>query len=261
MGRLHVWRRRQKTSTINGGGSSKREYGGEITIDTSIQIGIQVLPKPILAHIHRCIKDRPNIPHVYHVTDLLYCLHKEYYKRKNPGQNNFTDESAFNIYRGQTFDKLWSILFDVNQETYTIQRDGVTVSGTFDFLYDDLGEEYLYDLKMPASVFYRKQKGAGKFYKQQVQAYLAIVHANGMHLHIKKARVLMIAEDFVADQVEGDDDAILKYLWKRAFILDGALNKESPKTLPFVDKSDPEEGWQCNPEYCGFASECEKVKT
>jgi len=221
----------------------------------NVEIGIQVVPQPIIQHIQRCIKDRPNLPHVYHVTDLIPCLRKEFYKRKNPGKNEFTSESAFNMYRGKTFDNMWSPLFEQNQESCLIQRDGITITGTFDFINEENNEKILYDLKMPSSVHFKKQNGAGSFYKMQVQAYLAMLHQNGKYLDVTKAKVLMIAEDFVTETVEADDETILKHLWKRAFALDAALNKESPKTL-----RGPEENWECNPKYCSFNEECKNEK-
>lgn len=70
----------------------------------------------------------------------------------------------------------------------------------------------------------------------------------------------MIAEDFVTDTVQANDEAIIEWLWGRAFLLDEALNRESPKTLPSPNLDDPEEKWQCNPDYCSYHDLCEKSK-
>ncbi len=221
------------------------------TKEVVVEEGIKVVPAPILQHIQRCIKGRPSLPHVYHVTDLLYCLRKEYFKRKTPTLKTLSEESAFNIYRGQTFDHLWSCLFDRNQETFVIQRNGITITGTFDFVYEENGEHCLYDLKMPASTYYKKQYGAGVFYHQQVQAYLAMMHENNVFLNVQKAHILMIAETFIRETVLADDKTIIDYLWIRAFELDQALMREQPKSL-----TGPEAKWECDPKYCSFTKQC-----
>ena len=205
--------------------------------------GLEYLPRPIIDYLRRSVHERPKIPHVYHVTELLYCLRKAYYRRKFP-DGNYSLKSLWNIHRGSTFDGQWSPLFEVNQETFTVHRGGVTIQGTFDFLWVDQDEPVLYDLKMPASTYYKKQSGAGPFYVRQVQAYLAMAHANGEYLDVHRGRILMLAEDLVIEEV-AEDAEILDYLWSRAFKLDHALSAEDPSTL-----MGPEESWECSKDYC-----------
>jgi len=214
-----------------------------------MMIGLEYLPAPIVQYLRNSVRDRPKVPHLYHVTDLLYCLRKAYFRRKHPNGAKGV-KSLWNIVRGQTFDHLWSPLFEVNQRTYTVHRGGITITGTLDFIFSDQGERVLCDLKMPASTYYRKQYGASDFYQRQVQCYLAMAHANGDLLDIQKARILMLAEDLVVEDVQ-ENPEILDYLWTRAFRLDHALTRSKPDAL-----EGPEEAWECNPEYCEHYARC-----
>lgn len=214
-----------------------------------MKIGLEYLPQPIKDYLRRSVGRRPQLPHIYHVTELIYCLRKAYWRRVNPDSDGFSLKSQWNIFRGKTFDHLWSPLFEYNQGTYVVHRGGVSIQGTFDFLLAHDGEIYLYDLKMPASVYYSKNRGASEHYKIQVKAYLALAHTNGKLHGVHKARVMMLAEDLVIDEVEEDDD-VLGWLWERAFFLDHAITSHSLTNLP-----GPEYNWECNPDYCPASPE------
>lgn len=208
---------------------------------SSIKVGFKHLPEPIIRHLRKQIKSRPPKLHVYHVTELIYCLRKAYWNRTHPNKK-FNTRSLWNIYRGSTFDRQWSRLFKINQKTYTVTREGVTITGTLDFIFSQI----LYDLKMPASTALAKLVGAHTSYKRQVAAYLALAHENGELLHIKKARILMVAETVVVDEQKEWIGMLDKWLFPRAFLLDRALEEDDPSIL-----DGPEEKWECNPEYCG----------
>lgn len=213
-------------------------------------VGLENIPKPIVDYVRRVVGGRPNFAGVYHVTELCYCLRKAYFKRKYPDVawrhlcGNL--KSLFNIYRGRLFDEEWTKQFKINQRTFVVSRGGVSVVGTLDFVWDGV----LYDLKVPNSTFYKKKAGAGDGYRRQVQAYLAMAHAKGELLDVRRGCVLMFAEDLVLDFVE-PDDSVLDWLFDRAFRLDGALESGDPSGL-----EGPEMGWECNPDYCPFVGEC-----
>ncbi len=211
----------------------------------NLKIGFKHLPDPILRHLEKQIKHWKSKPHNYHVTELIYCLRKAYYKRTHPGQNNISVQGLININRGNTFDRQWTPLFKINQKNYRVTRLGVTISGTFDFVYDDGDGPVIYDLKMPGSTFYKKRSGAGRAYKRQVAAYIALAHENGELLDIHKARILMVAENVVVDEQKEWIGMLDDWLFPRAFLLDKALEEEDPSIL-----DGPEEKWECNPEYC-----------
>jgi len=159
-------------------------------------------------------------------------------------------KSLLNIYRGRTFDENWTGLFQENQRTFAVTRSNVTIVGTLDFIHDGV----LYDLKMPASVYYKKQSGAGQFYKKQVQVYLALAHLNDAFLDVHKARIMMIAEDAVIEEVKEEPD-VLQEVFGRAFKLDEALNIQDARLL-----KGPEEKWECDSKYCAFTKQCKRKK-
>jgi len=213
---------------------------------TGVLIGIEHLPAPIKTHMRRTFQSRPAIKHVYHVTELLYCLRKAYYRRM-ASENSIDDMGTWNIYRGNTFDNRWSPLFDKNQITLKSERKNITITGTLDFVwYDEKNmEKVLYDLKMPKNVYYRKSGGAGKFYTAQVQVYLAMAHENGELMDVHRCRVMMVADDLVIDEVPQKDE-ILDILWDRAYLLDEALETKNPSKL----KGPEDSAWECREDYC-----------
>ena len=215
-------------------------------VSNNILVGFDYLPTPIKQHMAQKLQNRPPIKKVYHVTEVLYCLRKAYYRRVLPKSEGINPEGVWNIYRGSTFDGLWSSLFPINQKTLVVEKEGITVTGTLDFIWidEETFEKCLYDLKMPKNIFYKKKSGAGKFYKEQVQSYLAMAHYNNELMDVHKARILMIADDVVAEEVK-ENDVILDYVMDRALLLDKAITTLNPKIL-----KGPEESWECDDLYC-----------
>lgn len=209
--------------------------------ETKIKVGFEHLPAPIVQHLQKTIFTRPVKPHHYHVTEIIYCLMKAWYRRTHPERTRWTTRSLWNICRGNTFDKKWTPLFGVHQKNYRVTKGGITITGTSDFLYNDGDGDVLYDLKMPASTFFKKREGAGQGYRHQVQAYLALAHDNGELTDTHRARVLMVAEDVVVEEVEEWEDMLDEYLWPRAQALDMALQAGVPTNLPST-----KETWECN---------------
>lgn len=221
--------------------------------DGDVKVGFEFLPKPISDFIKSSVNSRPTIPHVYHVTELLNCQRKAYFRRVYPKMNTFGMESKYNIFRGKVFDGLFSPLFNVNQKSLIVTQKGVSIVGTLDFVYfDNNGEKALFDLKIPKSTYYKVTNGAGRSYKLQVQSYLALAHSCGELLDVHKAFVLMCAEDIVREEVAENPD-ILGWLWNRAFLLDEALEKKDVSLL-----KGPEEEWECNSKYCPFTLICKQ---
>jgi len=223
--------------------------------DENIKTGLEHVPAPIVEHVRRVVGERPNLPKVYHITEVCYCLRKAFFKRLFPDKawrhlcGNL--KSLFNIYRGRLFDDVWTRQFKVNQRTLLVRGKGVFIVGTLDFVWDGV----LYDLKVPNSTFYKKRNGAGLGYRRQVQAYLAMAHSKGQLLDVHRCCVMMYAEDMVFDWVE-PDDKILDWILERAQRLDEALEKSDVSGL-----EGPEMGWECNPDYCPFVRECEEAKS
>ncbi len=208
---------------------------------TKILIGFGHMPTPIKEHLQRSLRNRINVKNVYHVTEILHCLRKAYLARTQPNDTKMNTSSSWHIYRGNTFDSTWSSLFEDNQKTYKVEREGKTIVGTLDFVWFDEGnfEKVLYDLKMPKNVFYRKKQGAGKFYTEQVQCYLAMAHENGKLLDVHRCRVMFVADDLVIAEVQMNDK-ILDYVFDRIFRLSNALDTED-----WADLEGPDEDWEC----------------
>lgn len=205
-----------------------------------VKTGFGNLPAPIVLHLQGAVTARLAQPHVYHVTELIRCLRSAWYRRVYPERVEWSTRSLWNIYRGNIFDGRFTSLFNTHQRTFRAVRQGVTITGTLDFVYDAGDGSVLYDLKMPANVEFKKIYGVGQIYRRQVQAYLALAHVNGELLDVHRARVLMVAEDVVVEEVEEQVDMLDLWLWPRAFALDAALRVGSPAGLPSA-----EEGWEC----------------
>jgi len=223
-----------------------------------ILIGYEHIPAPIKEHMLRTFENRINIKNVYHITEILYCLRKAYLARMHPNDIKMHPSSIWHIYRGSTFDAAWSPLFEINQRTYQVEREGKTVTGKLDFVWfdEEKFEKVLYDLKMPKHVYYRKKEGAGKFYTEQVQTYLAMAHENGELTDVHRCRVMFLADDLVIAEVPMNDK-ILDYVFDRVFKLSDALETKDSSKL-----EGPAEPWECKVPYCmapaWYREECAK---
>lgn len=206
----------------------------------TVKVGFENLPVNIIHHLQDAITVRPAQPHVYHVTELTTCLRKVWYKRTHPERVEWSVRSLWNVYRGSTFDEKWTSLFEIHQRNYRVESQGVTITGTMDFIYDDGGGAILYDLKMPANVEPKKIYGAGLGYRRQVQAYLALAHHKHELVDVHSARVLMVGADVVVEEVPEWPDMLDTFLLPRALALDAALRAGSPAGLPVA-----EERWEC----------------
>lgn len=215
-----------------------------------IETGYDLIPEPILDYIKNYNKKRPIIPHKYHVSSLVGCLAREYYRRTIGGEV-LSIQSLFNMFRGTLFDEAFTPLFEKNQKRYDVTIDKITLTGQYDFVWDGS----LWDLKIPKSVYYRKESGAGQHYLNQGKTYLAFAHYHGELLDIDKVRILMIAGDgVVRETVEADDENIMKTMFARATALDNDLERGKIKEI--LKFSVPEEPWECDSRICFYEEIC-----
>jgi hypothetical protein len=219
---------------------------------TKIVVGLKHLPKPIREYLLQSVSKRPVFPHVYHVSSLIGGARKLYYKRMFP-KDSVDLKNAWGMFRGNTFDELFTRLFEVNQKSYVVQREDISIVGTLDFVYFDkeCGERFLCDLKMPKSILHKKESGAGSLYIKQCLSYLNMAHLHNELLDVNKVRIYMLAEDLCYEEVEEDDAILNNFLWPRAFIIDRAIRLKKPEILPC-----PEERWECN--FCEADEEFKK---
>lgn len=215
-----------------------------------IETGYDLIPEPILDYVKNYNKKRPIIPHKYNVSNLVGCLAREYFRRTIGGET-VSIQSLFNMFRGTLFDEAFTPLFENNQKRYDVTRGKITLTGQYDFVWNGS----LWDLKIPKSVFFRKETGAGPHYINQAKTYLALAHYHKELLDIKKVRILMIAGDgVVRETVEGDDKNILNYMFSRAKALDKDIEKEEIKEILKFEV--PEEPWECDSRICFYEEIC-----
>ncbi len=206
---------------------------------------IEDLPQPIKDEILKKSNnnDYQNKPNTYSVTELLYCIRKAYLKRTNP--KPLTLQQAFNIYRGQIFDHLWTPLFKHNQVrcTYRLKSIPITISGKYDFI-DENG--VLTDLKTTKSLYYVTEPS--EEYKIQVRFYAWLNS-------IEKAQIVYIDfGDCLVFPVEvGDCTQLLEDLENKATQLYLALKTKQP---PKKNPNSP--AWLCKT--CDYIEECTKLE-
>ncbi|MDP6641010.1 MAG: hypothetical protein QF381_01010 [Nitrososphaerales archaeon] len=215
-----------------------------------IETGYDLIPKPILEYVKNRNKKRPIIPHKYHVSSIVGCLVKEYYRRTIGGEI-IAIPALLNMLRGTLFDEVFTPLFEKNQKRYDVTRGKITLTGQYDFVWDGS----LWDLKIPKSVFFRKESGAGPHYINQGKTYLAFAHYHGDLLDVNKIRILMIAGDgVVRETVEGDDENIMNTMFARASAVDEDLARKKIKNI--LQFSVPEESWECGSQICFYGEMC-----
>ncbi|MBO8181028.1 MAG: PD-(D/E)XK nuclease family protein [Archaeoglobus sp.] len=177
-----------------------------------------------------------------HVTELVYCLRKAYYRRMAEKEGEKEEKGIkqrWYLYRGIVFDEAWTGLFARNQVRVTHRvRNGPTIVGRIDFIDDD---GTLYELKTisndyairdgpkPAHV---KQALFYAWIEQAPRVRLVYVHLGGVHIFELDTRL--------AEQVVEEVEQKAIELWR-------ALKEGRP----------PEphnEPWECR--YCEFRDLC-----
>ena len=95
--------------------------------EKKILIGFEHMPTPIAEHLQKSRHFRRNIPNVYHVTEIIYCLRKAFARRVGIPQHGLREgkdvRGSWNLYRGNTYDNRWSPLFDVSQKNFLSTRN------------------------------------------------------------------------------------------------------------------------------------------
>jgi hypothetical protein len=207
-------------------------------------LSLEDLPQPIKDEILKKANDGDyqNKPNTYSITELLYCIRKAYLKRVHP--KPLTLKQAFNVYRGQIFDHLWTPLFRHNQVrcTYRCKNIPITISGKYDFLTAD---NILTDLKTTKTLYYINEPSS---------EYIAQVRFYAWLNSIEKAQIVYIDfGDCKVFPVEvGDCTLLLEDIEAKATILYWALQRGKP---PEKDANSPE--WLCK--NCEYGQECNKV--
>jgi CRISPR-associated protein Cas4 len=203
---------------------------------------IALLPTEILEHIARTVeKEYEYRDEVLHVTELLYCLRKAFYRRKVPEEAQKRIEQYWYVYRGNVFDELWCKLFERNQVRVTHRiPNGPTIVGRIDFVRTENGEPVIYELKTVSS-HYAIKDGPKPHHVAQVKAYAWMEN-------IKRAKLIYVSFEGVKvfDIDCSDAESVVLWLEGRAMKLYRSLKENKPP--------EREEGWECR--YCEFKDIC-----
>lgn len=202
---------------------------------------ISDLPKSIRDHILAKVNSEyRSMPNTFNLTELLYCLRKAYFHRVDP--KPFALEAAWNIYRGELLDEVWTPLFQRYQIrcTYRCKNVPAVIVGKFDFL-DENG--VLTDLKTAKTLYYIKEPK--EEHVKQVRFYAwcnAVEKAQLIYADFGDVKVFPVEV--------GDCSELLADLEGRALCLYLSLHNEKPP----VERG-PE--WMCRG--CEYGPNCVEV--
>ena len=177
-----------------------------------------------------------------HVTELVYCLRKAYYRRMLEKSNEPAPEMDLQhrwyLYRGILFDEDWTGLFERNQVRVTHRvRGGPTIAGRIDFIDGDT----VWDLKT-ISNGYAVRDGPKPAHVKQVLFYSWVENmpnAGLIYLHLGGVKIFRLDTRYA--------EAVVEELEEKARVLYEALKKAEPPE-PF------NEPWECK--YCEFRDIC-----
>lgn len=190
------------------------------------------------------------MPNSYHITELVGCIRKTYYRKTLP-KKPVDLETAKNFHRGNTWDKDFCRCFRHNQirVTYRCQKTPICISGHFDFLNEDNPEKpVITDLKAPKTLFFIEREGKpSNHYRKQVLFYCyntaipdgAILYWDG-HKHLSyPIEATAEACQLLLDELET----------KCLMLYEALKNRQPPSKDVFIL-----ENWECS--YCEFSEEC-----
>lgn len=204
---------------------------------------VEDLPEEIKDHIIQAT-DQSDYKHrdeELHVTELLYCLRKAYYRRMAEKEGEASPEKQlaqrWYLYRGIIFDEAWTSLFVRNQVRVTHRvPNGPTIVGKIDFIENDT----VWDLKTISNEYAIKEGPKPAHVKQVLfyawvqnfsKAGLIYLHLGGVHL-------------FELDTTPAEE--VVRELEDKARKLYFALKSGDPPER--VDT------WECR--YCEFKTIC-----
>lgn len=171
-----------------------------------------------------------------HVSDLVYCLRKAYFRRING--STVTDEQVLHFIRGQSLHALLEKLYPQNE--IIVMYDGFF--GTMDAF--DPEKDAVVELKTVQEMY---SVGPYEHHLKQLQYYLTMTDKRIGYLiylilgqkELKVFRVTLTDEDV---------EDLRKELKKRKALLERALAEKNFEILPVVTD------WQCR--YCEFYDIC-----
>jgi len=202
------------------------------------------LPKEIIDHI---VKTAAREYEYYrdesvHVTELVSCLRKAYFRRKLKHLPERTAGDLWYFYRGLIFDELWTGLFPRNQVRVTHRIfGGPTIVGRIDFIaYEP--DPIIYELKTISSL--RGLDEPHESHVKQVKFYAWCEN-------IPQARIIYVSLEGVKvfDIDCSDSDKVVEEMQMKAMVLYECL--KSGEIPPKTNST-----WECK--NCMFKEMCEK---
>lgn len=177
------------------------------------------------------------------VTELVYCIRKAYYRRKFPQPPSL--KSAWWMFRGRTFDRVFTPLFDRYQEriTYRVKGTPIVISGRIDFI----DNETVFELKTVNNLTMIKKTGPHKDHMKQVIFYSycnAYPKAKIIYMDLNDCLVFDIPLD-KEEEVVNEFEEIAKKLYQ------AIINNIPPQPTNCQD-------WECP--YCPYEDKCKKDK-
>lgn len=205
---------------------------------------LKELPNQILEHIlTTTLNDYEYRNETLHVTELLYCLRKAYFRRTQLDVEKELAQSWYQ-YRGSVFDQLWTGLFPRNQIRVTHRiPHGPTIVGRIDFINQEGDDLVLYELKTISNRYAIKDGPKGEHVMQ------AMFYAWCENISVAKLVYVSFegVKIFTIDCSTEEPYQVVRALEERAKLLyDCLINERLP---PRTEKE-----WECR--YCEFKDVC-----
>lgn len=213
------------------------------------------MPQRIKDHLLKCANrdmGRTYEDNRLSVTELVGCLRKAYFKRKDPRPVGL--DMAFYLRRGILFDEDFTSLFPRNQVrvTHRINDTPIVIAGKFDFINDENEiVDVVADLKTMDNLYWIEKRGPKDSNMKQVIFYCYCEGKDAAELHyVSMGNWIRCHVD--AGSVAQKD--VMDELEQNAKLLYGALVSGTP---PEIDGDHNEDYWECQYEKNGRKIKCE----
>lgn len=171
-------------------------------------------------------------------TELIYCIRKAYYRRKYPEAPSL--KSAFWMFRGNIFDKIFTPLFERHQErvTHRVRGTPIIISGRIDFIDGDT----IFELKTVNSLRFIEKEGPHQDHLKQVKFYAwcnAYPNAKIIYMDLNDALVFDV-------DLSNEDETIDEFEDLARRLYTGIVTDEPPEPNA--------QTWECK--YCTYKDRC-----
>lgn len=194
------------------------------------------LPYPLLALV---AEQSSREHHQLSVTTCLYCLRKAYFQNT---EDYYIDpmsmlQATYGTALHKAIEECESIMW-LKEHRVKLERDGISIEGTIDAVFEDEDGLHVVDFKFPSSQKY------GLSTDQSIKKYVIQVHTYSFMLgNVKKATILLMPTAQRQAQIQSIEvdldpkmvEESVSYLFSRAKVLNEAYKTRTP---PPFDKND-----------------------